>query len=448
MSNKPIVTVNVSLQTATVSRKGFGTPIFISAHHNFPQRVRSYSGLKAVGEDFNSTDSAYIAAQGVFSNTPSVATFKVGRREANSIVTPTDVAVSSVHALTISVNDGDTLSVSITSESGDTAADAAEALKVAIDADTAISDHVTTAVTGVADAGILTISPKVTGDVFGISSTSNVALTTEAPTEAAGDVLTAVLEEDEDFYFVSAEDHTETFVLAMAAAVEAQTMLYFVSSGGATSLTSAYSPSATDVLGLLKQGNFERTVSLWSQVADSAYPECNFLGVNAPYAPDQRAVVWAGTNISVTLAKNALGNRLTSTQEKNLFDRNANYVTETAVGIRQLGGKTVSGAWIDDVNNRDTIVSRVKEGQQALILNQGGSKLEGGREGVLLSEAKLTETLTPFITSKALTSFTTDTSAASIDQDTRALSNMAFEGVLSGAIIQILINGTLVNETV
>jgi hypothetical protein len=448
MSNKPIVTVNVSLQTATVSRKGFGTPIFISAHHNFPQRVRSYSSLKGVGEDFKSTDSAYIAAQGVFSNTPNVASFKVGRREADAIVTPTDVAVSSVHALTITVNDGDTLSVSVTAESGDTAADTAEALKVAIDADTAVADHVTTTVTGLAEAGILTITPKVTGDVFGISSTSGVTLTTEAPTETAGDVLTAVLEEDEDFYFVSAEDHTETFVLAMAAAVEAQTMLYFVSSNGATSLTTADSISATDTLALLKQGNFERTVSLWSQVADSAYPECTFLGVNAPYAPDERAVVWSGTDISVVLAKNALGNRLTSTQEKNLFDRNANYVTETAVGIRQLGGKTVNGSWIDDIHNRDSIVARVKEGQQALVLNQAGSKLEGGRAGVAISDAKLTENLTPFVTSKALESFTTDPSAATIDQNTRTLSNMAFEGVLSGAIIQIVINGTLVNATV
>jgi hypothetical protein len=448
MSNKPIVTVNVSLQTATVSRKGFGTPIFISTHHNFAQRVRSYASLKAVGEDFKSTDSAFIAAQGVFSNTPSVSTFKVGRREADAIITPIDVATGSIHKLTITVNGGDTVAVSVTTAAAETAEDVATAIKTAIDADAAVADHVTATVVGVGVAGTLTIAPKLATDIFGVSAVSNVVLTTEASTETAGDVLTAVLEEDEDFYFVAAEDHSETFVLALAAAVEAQTMLYFVSSSENTSLTVAYSPSATDIPALLKQGNFEHTVLLWSQVSDSAYPECNFLGVNAPYAPDQRAVVWSGTNISVVLAKNALGNRLTSTQEKNLFDRNANYVTETAVGIRQLGGKTVSGAWIDDICNRDAIVARVKEGQQRLILNQAGSKLEGGREGVLLSEARLTEDLTPFVASKALESFTTDSSAATIDQDTRALSNMQFEGVLQGAIIKIVINATLVNATV
>jgi hypothetical protein len=448
MSNKSIVTVNVSLQTSTVSRKGFGTPIFIAAHHNFPQRVRSYSSLPAVAEDFKSTDSPYIAAQGAFSNSPSVKTFKVGRREADAILTPTDVASGSVHAFTITVNDNDALSVSITTGAAETAEDVATAMKTAIEADADVAAHVTATVSGVDAAGILTIEPIVLTDVFGISALSNVTLTADASTETAGDALSAILAEDEEFYFVAAQDHSEVFVLALAAAVEANTMLYFVSSDEATTITGAYSPSVVDLLGKLKQGNFERTVGMWSQVADTAYPECNFIGVNAPWAPDERAVVWYGTNISVVIAKNSLGNALTSTQMKNLDDRNANYVTNTSVGIRQVGGKTVNGSWIDDIHNRDAIVARVKEGQEALILNQAGSKLEGGATGVLKSSARISQSLNPFVASRALESYKVDSSNGSYDQDLRALKNMAFEGVLTGATISVTINGNLTNATV
>mgnify|MGYP003649759331 CR=1 FL=1 len=349
MSNKPIVTVNVTLQTATVSRKGFGTPLFISVHTDFAERVRTYSSLEGVAEDFISTDSAYIAAQAVFGNTPSVAAFKVGRR---------------------------------------------------------------------------------------------VAL------ETAGDALAAILEEDEDFYFLATDDHTNTFVLAMAAAAEARTLLYFVSSEEEDAITVVDSAGATDLVSLLKQGNFERTVSMWSQVADTTFPECAFIGVNAPYAPDEQAVVWSGTNITVPIAKNAAGNSLTSTQAKNLFDRNCNYVTTTAVGIRQLGGKTASGEWIDNVHTRDTIVARVQEGQEALILNQAGGKLIGGKVGIALSDAAIQASLNPFVSASSLSSFTTDTTAATIDQNTRTLNNMKFAGVLAGSIIKVVINATLVNETV
>ena len=172
MSNKPIVTVNVTLQTATVSRKGFGTPIFISAHHNFPNRVRTYNGLSGVAEDFTSTDTAYIAAQGVFSSTPSVQQFKVGRQEADSIVTPIDVIETSVHALTITVNDGDTLDVSVVTGAAETAQDVCAAMKAAIDGNAAVAAHVTTAVVGTGAAATLSISPTAATDVFGLSQLS------------------------------------------------------------------------------------------------------------------------------------------------------------------------------------------------------------------------------------------------------------------------------------
>lgn len=447
MSNKPIVTVNVSLQTATVSRKGFGTPLFISTHHNFQERVRTYSSLKSVGDDFSAADPAHIAATAAFSNTPSVSEFKVGRREADAVITPTDVADGSVHTLTVTVNDGDTVVVSITTGAGDDEAAVATAMKAAIDGNAAVAAHVTTSVVGATTAGTLVVSPTLATDTFAITDITNGGMTYSASAEVAGDVLTAILAVDEDFYFVTAEDHTNAFVLALAAAAEARTMLYFVSTQEQASITTAYSVAAVDLIALLVQGNFERTVAFWSQVADTTYPECAFVGVNAPFAPDEQAVVWDGRNIPVVIGQNVAGNALTSTQTKNLFDRNCNYMASTAVGIRQLGGKSCSGEWIDNIHTRDTIVARVQEGQEALVLNQAGSKLEGGKAGVALADAALIASLNPFVPAKSLVGFSTDTSAATIDQNTRTLSNLRFNAELTGSIIRIVINGTLTNQT-
>lgn len=441
MSNKPIVIVNVSLQTATVTRKGFGTPIFISSHNNFPERVRTYTSLTGVADDFNPTEAAYVAAQQIFSSTPSVAEFKIGRRLVDSTLTPTEVADGSVHEVTLTVLGGDTLDISVVAGVGDDEEAVSTAIKVAIDA-SALASKITSVVTGVGALGTLVLSRTTVNDSFSTSKLSKVTTTLSTSTELAAEVLDAITIEDDSFYFVTADDHSDVFVLAMAGAVEARTLFYFTANSYTTSYSTPYTvPSVLST--------YERTVVFWSQAANTVFPECAYVGANATYAPDETAVVWSGIKVAgVPLALNEQGNKLTATQEKNLFDRSMVYHTTTAVGPRVLGGKTANGTWIDEVHIRDTIVARVQEAQEALVLNQAGGKLEGGRTGVALSDAALTESLTPFIASKALESFTTDPSSATIDQNTRTLSNMKFEGVLQGAIIRVVINGTLVNATV
>lgn len=442
----PISTVNISLRTSQVSRQGFGTPIFISSHRAFQERVRTYKSLTAVAEDFNATDAAYIAAQSFFGNTPSVPEIKIGRREADAVLTPTDVADGSVHSITVTVNDGDAVTATFTADGVSTAETVVDALKAAIDGDAAVAAHTTTTKNGTGASATLTIAATTSADVFALTAAGNISqgFTT---TEVAGDVFTSCVAEDKNFYFVTADDHSDTFVMAMAAAVQATERTYFVSNQSADAIGNAYSVSETDTLAKLKQGAYSQTASFWSETADTTYPECNYVGVNAPYSPDTNAVVWAQVELAgVPVAKNGLGNALTDTQQKNLDDRNVSYVRETAAGNRVEGGKMASGAWVDDIRTQHNMTARVREGQVALLANQKGSKVQGNQVGLALIASAITKELNPFVNSGAISSFKVDTSNATIDTGTRTASNIEFQATLTGAIIRVVIDGALTNE--
>lgn len=439
----PIATVNVVLRTATVGRAGFGTPLFISSHRNFQERVRTYTSMEAVGEDFDSTDAAYVAAQQFFSHTPSVSQLKIGRREADGIFTPSNVDNGSIHTITVTVNDGDSVTASVTAGLSDAAADVSADLITLINGDPDVAAHITASASG---DGIA-IAPKAAGDVYSVSGLGNITATYTS-TETAGDVLDAVTEADGDFYFVTAEDHTETFVLAMAAAVQAMERLYFVSNQEMSALT-VFSDISTDIPAKLKQNNYTRTSVIWDEEADSKFVECSYVGVNAPFSPDEQAVVWDGRVLpGISVAKNSSGNMINSTQQLNLDNRNASYVVKTAAGDRVLGGKTAEGTWIDEVRIRDCVAARVKERLEALLLNQAGTKVPGNKAGVSLCEAQVASALNAFVRSTAIDSYVVDSSAATIDLATRTLNNLRFDAVLSGAILRVVVNGTLTNQEV
>lgn len=442
----PIATVNIALRTATVSRAGFGTPIFISSHRAFPERVRTYRTLTAVGEDFETTSAPFIAAQGLFASTPSPAQIKIGRREADAILTPQDVDNGTQYSVTVTVNDGDAVTVTYTATTGNTAEDVVDALKAAIDADGDVAAHVTTSKSGTGASATLTIEATASTDVFSLTELNNLGQTFTS-TEVAATALQEVRDVDDDFYFVTADDHTETFVIAMADAVQATEKLYFVSTQEQDSITTAYTVSSTDILAQLKTAGYTRTAGMWSHDADTAFRECNYVGVNAPYSPDVEAVVWSQVELAgVPVAQNGAGNALTATQQLNLDNRNASYVRVTLSGNRVEGGQLASGRWIDQGRILDCMTARVREGQVQLFANQAGGKVPGNASGISLAASALTNSLNPFVASSAINEFTVDTSNATVDATTRTLNGMAFDAILTDGIIRVVVDGDLISQ--
>ena len=208
MADLPITNVTISKQTATVSRAGFGTPIFFTAHRAYMGRVRAYTKLSDVAEDFDTTENAYIAAQGIFSGQANVAQFKIARIEADVILTPQNVAIGEDYSLTVNVPNF-SVTASYTALGDDTEEDVVDALLALIVADTDVSAVVTATKVGVGASATLKLAAA-TGAEFSVTDSLGLgkSFTTS---ETAAQMVTACENEDGDFYFVTAENHTVSF---------------------------------------------------------------------------------------------------------------------------------------------------------------------------------------------------------------------------------------------
>lgn len=444
-----IVNVDISLQTAALSRAGFGTPIFTTAHRYFNERVRAYTSLEAVTNDFPTDSNAYAALQSYFSQSPSPATVKVGRIEADATITPVSVDPgNSTHSFTIGVNDtnGTTLSVSYTTVALDTEEEVVDAWVTAITGDPDISAVVTASKTGTGASAVLDITPvDPATDNFYIE---DLVLAEESFTKTeTGDVtVTSIQAEDDDWYFYTTEDHTETWVLDTADAIEATTKLFFTSSQEDGALATLGSP-ATDVLGKIYEGNYLRTATIWHQDADTDFIECAFVGYNAPF--DAGTVTWANLQLNgVSVARDPnTGLKLSTTQKSNLFDRNAN-TTENVAGLTiTREGKVAKGNFIDDIRGSDDLNASMTVNLQRLLSQQQGSKLIYTDIGITQINSVMQSTLQRFVDRGFLDSYTVTTPQRSQVSDNdvaaRGYSVAEFVGIIAGAIHTVKISGKL-----
>ena len=89
-----IVNVQITRDTQTVSEAGFGLLMILGTHKRFNDRIRFYSNIQGVGNDFIPTDLEYIAAQEAFSQTLSPEQIAIGRRTVDSATILVETAMS------------------------------------------------------------------------------------------------------------------------------------------------------------------------------------------------------------------------------------------------------------------------------------------------------------------------------------------------------------------
>ncbi len=85
-----LIQISITRQTQSVSREGFETPLILGSAATFNERVRTYTSLDAVEEDFASTDNEYIMANKVFSQDNPPTYIKIGRTDDTDDATITD----------------------------------------------------------------------------------------------------------------------------------------------------------------------------------------------------------------------------------------------------------------------------------------------------------------------------------------------------------------------
>lgn len=452
MALSEIVNVSISLDTAVTTSAGFGTSLFISSHSRFQERVRSYTSISSVEDDFISTDPAYIAAQSAFSQTPSPAVVKIGRRDSVTTLTPINVADGTVYNVTVTVNDGDSVTATYTAGALDDEEAVVTDLASDINGDAPVFAHVTATVVGTGASAVLEIAADTSADTFAVTDEENLTITNTS-TEAAADVLGAIEDVDNDFYFVAAEDHTEAFVLAMAAAVEAREKIYFVSVAEAGAYAALVNP-ATDILGKLFDGGYFRTSGWYHHLADTNFPEMAFIAAVSPSTPGTK--VWGNTRVAGFGPSQRVGTTgdLTFTEKTNVDSRNANFVSRVAGSNIMRTGKVAANEWIDVIRNRDYYKARLTEALQAKLISSpvipySDSGINEIRSVFNSVSDRLVSTETqPNIlqeTNPYTSNFPRRADVPLVDAQNRVL-NASFQAFLAGAILVTNIEGSLTYE--
>lgn len=448
MSYRNLTNISVTLQNVGVTRLGFGTPLFASSHRYFPERVRQYTSLRGVAEDIPVSSPTYRAAQGYFSMTPAPSSIKIGRREADLTLT---VATNSTSgSLTVFVNDGNSthsVNASVSNLANGTAV--AAALVTAIENDSNVGPLV------VASATSNTISLDVAAPNvdFWIKNLSNNISDSYTTSESATELLAAITLEDDDFYFFSAEDHSQEFVLAAAQDIEARTKMYFVSLQDVGILTSYNAGSATDTAGKLADSGFDRTKVFFHHLADTVFPETVHVASNAPF--DAGSVVWANIRLPVPISQNpVLGRALTVSEKSFLEQRNVAYVERIATGGVTVDGsilrnnRVASGEWISNIRGRDNMAVDLEAEYTSLLLSQRGSKIPYSDEGVSLLKNACRNVLERyvlrnFIKSNYILDFLPVSQMSTSDRSAGVYNGGSFRAELQQGILFVDVSGTL-----
>lgn len=448
MTYRNLTNINISLQTASLTRQGFGVPLFASSHRYFPERVRSYTSLQEASQDLPTTSNAYKAVQGYFSVSPSPSVVKIGRRDADLTLTVASGATSA--SLVVFATDGTathSVTVNVTGQVSNTAV--ASAIAAAIEADPNVGPLV------VASASTNTVSIDVASASvdFWVKSLSSNLSESYASTETPVELITAISDEDDDYYFFSCEDHSETFVLAAAAAIESRLKLYFTSVQDSNTLMPYVAGSSTSIAGKIADAGYDRTKVFFHHQANSVFPETTHVAANAPFLAG--SVVWANIRLPLPVSQNpATGKALTSTEKGYLEAMNVSYLERsvgtgvTLQGSNLRNNKVASGEWIENIRGRDSMTVDLDAEYLILLTSRRGSKIPYTDEGVALLKNTCRNVLESyvlrgFIKPNYRLNFTPVSQVSSANKQIGLYNGGTFNAELQQGILFVDLTGTL-----
>lgn len=360
MTYTPAVQSSISLATTSVTGADLNSTCFIVAGYFTKDRTTNFSSFQEVREDdtISSNSNAYTGALTFFSQSDIATPFYLGKRTPDSITfTPTTITNSDEYSFELEVYDEDnpydddlseSYTISIDSDTDATAEEIATALYTEIVTTQAIPN-----LSATDNTGSVTLTPD-SGYSFLISDTTSNMTESFATTESAADLVEAIIDEiEEDFYFFAAEDHTEDFVLDMCDETEATgsgdyPKQYRFCSDDTNTLIALQDP-AIDLLGMVQEGNYDRTAGEWNHEADDIFPELAILALNG--AKDAGTVTWKFPQLKVVTAAKDPSSLVTLTTAKQgyIADRNASwYGYERGVPFMH-GGTNASGEWTDRI---------------------------------------------------------------------------------------------------
>jgi hypothetical protein len=441
-----IANVQISLKTAPVFQVGFNVALVAGPHVKSLNRVdtvTSSDDLLTMG--LLATDPLYVAVNDAFSQIPKPRLVKVGRRQVDTVTLTPTVVSGRDYVVTIGYKNVSSEVIktdyTFTSDVDATAAEICAGLQGLIDADTACP--VDAAVAG----STVTLTNKVPGVAFSVTVNSLIALTQPVAVATVTDDMTAINNEDSDWYGFGITSRVSADIIAAADWTESKIKLFGYSTAEAGAKDNS---STTDTMSKLRDGNYFRTFGFYHGAAATDYPE---LGVMTKcFAINPGGDDWANRQLGGIIV-----DKLNETEYLAVTAKNGNtFEPLRNVSITQ-NGKVAAGEWIDTIRFRDWLQEEMQVRIFSLLVNNNkvpytdggiaqvenamrGALLQGqDRGGIAPTEFFEDGTANPgFVVSVPLSS-----NISSNDKANRVLNDMNFTARLAGAIHVVNVSGSL-----
>lgn len=438
------VSLTITKTSVGLTRAGFGTAVILTPNVSWAERTRTYSDLAAVAADFPVTFSPeYLAAQALFSQTPSPTKVKFGRLAAKPTMVQTldVVTVRNSYTYRVKVKGCSAAGVAVTPTTVEVTSDGtATDGEICASLVTALNAVANKCYTASGSSSPITLTGSAAGDWFSLEVVSvddlKVKMTHSDPGIATD--MNAIKLADNDFYCVYNLFNSEAMAGALATWVESAKKVFICDTNVSEALITVTGNG--DLLDDLKTGAFTRTLGFYHHAPDQMAGAA-LMGRCLPIVPG--AETWALKTLAGVVTS-----PLTATHKTNLQARNANgYESIGSVGVT-FDGKVGSGEYLDVTRFLDwfenTCATRVfnsllaedkKPFTDAGISSIGaevrGAIKEGIAAGGIDGDQDWSVTL-PKVTE-----------VTSSDKNARTLRGVKFKFVLAGAIHKVVVVGNV-----
>lgn len=429
MSIRDIVNVQITRQTTPVSQLGFGVVMILGAHKVFNERIRYYQEADSILEDgFEATDPEYIAALAVLSQQPRPVQLAIGRRSVDDVVM-TVATVADATNYTVTINGTD---FTINSGVAATNITIAAALVSAING----GSEPVTAVDNL--DGTYDLNADVANDAWTLAFDENQTVADYVASDALQDDLTAVNDENDDWYGLVLTSRVQQDVEDAAAWCEARIKLFGTASADTDILDAL---STTDIGYVLSNAEYARTFVMYHDDAATIYPEAAWFGKQLPSDPG--STTWKFKTLATIPSV-----KLTDTQRINALAKNVNtYETRGGVNITN-DGTVAAGEFIDIIRGVDWLQARMTERVYSKLVNT--PKISYTDPGIAIIEAEIRAQLDIAILQGLIALDPAYTVTVPLvknitfnDRANRELNNVKFFATLAGAIHSLRIEGTV-----
>jgi len=444
MSLNDIVNVQITKQTASVSRVGFGTPLILTVHDRIPDLAKVYTDLDGMtGDGFTSSDLAYKLAAALLAQNPKVGQFVVGKRSNAPLRTVSFIPnVENDKAFTLTIN-GETMT--FTSDATATLAEIITGVVAAINGGTqnVLATDVGTGTSIKVESADAPGGSATAGAPFTIGFADRTLWNTfhDDTTDAGGtsglaDDIADLRDVNDDWYAICGDwfsyaeidavaDYIETLPRIQAAMCQDQDI----------PLT-----GSADTASLLLAQDFERTF-LYFHPTTEEFPHAASLGKNLPKDPG--SITWKFKSLTGVAFQEYTSSELTELRAKNC----EHYIRLAGNNI-SAEGKMIGGEFIDITRFIDWVTARLQENVFGAMINldkipftdQGIGVIENEVRGVLkngIAVGGFAANPEPTVTVPL---------AADVDVNDKAnrlLPDVTFTATLAGAIHATEIRGTV-----